>query len=94
MKNTFLQKDNIINKNLEYHLLNDYKFTDQSQIIPVSNDIRHVYAKYFTDGNMNKAKEKLDKNNYAMKKEDLFVLSFMLGGIFIFLIFLGFFVFI
>lgn len=94
MKNTFQQKDNIINKNLEYHLLNDYKFTDPSHIIPVSNDIRHVYAKYFTDGDMNKAKKTLEKNNYAMKKEDLFVLSFMLGGIFIFIVFLSFFVFI
>ena len=55
-KNTFNMKDNILDKNLLYHIFNDFKFTNRDSMIPISNDIKTVYARYFCDNNLNKAK--------------------------------------
>jgi hypothetical protein len=57
-------KDNIINKNLLFHLFNDYNFTNQELIKPVANDIKQIYAKQFCGNDLTKAKKQLEKNNY------------------------------
>lgn len=83
-------KDNIVNKNLQYHLFHDYKFTNTDLCLHFANDIKTVYAKQFCNNDFVKAKRLLEKNTYTMKQTDVAILSFMLGGIFIFVVFMLF----
>lgn len=81
-----------MDKNLLHHLFNDYKFTRRESIAPITNDIKTVFAKYFCDDDVKKAKAMLEKQNInTMRKRDIFLLSFLGGGIFIFVVFMTFF---
>ena len=71
-----------------FHLSNDFKFTNQEMIMPIANDIKQVYANHFCDSDIVKAKEQLEKTNYSMQQSDVAILSFMLGGIAIFIVFI------
>jgi hypothetical protein len=74
-------------------LFNDYKFTKRESMGPITKDIKTVYAKYFCNDDLKQAKRNLEKSNStSMNKEDIFVLSFLGGGVFIFFVFMLFFV--
>ena len=83
-------KDNIANKNLLFHLFNDFNFTNQDKIMPIANDIKSVYAKQFCNNDLGKAKELLDRTSYGMKQADVAILSYMFGGISIFMVFMAY----
>jgi hypothetical protein len=59
-----------------------YEFCKRRCIKSLTSDITSVFAKVFTKGDLQKAKEVLTQDKFVIQKLDLFYLSFMAGGCF------------
>lgn len=82
--------DNILDKVLIHNLFHDYQFVKRQNIGPFSSDIKEVYAKYFTKGDIKVAREKLEGGTAAIGKEDLLFIGLFGGAtvmMFLFLIY-------
>jgi hypothetical protein len=75
LKVCFELNDNIVDKNLNHALFHDYQSTKRTNIAPFTSDIKHVYAKYFCDGDTKDAKRKLDRKNHEINRGDLIFIS-------------------
>ena len=78
MKIYFGQEDNIIDKKLQKYL-EDQTFTSKSNVKTVIQRIIETYAANFCDGNQDKARAMLMKENVEMRRKDSNLLSFFAG---------------
>lgn len=85
MKNFFEMKDNVIDKLIESEI-QKFEFVRRRNIKAMTKDLYEVYAKYFCDGNIEKAKKKLNGDRFIVSNKDLFLVSFLGGGSFIIIV--------
>lgn len=69
MKSYFVLEDNIIDKKL-VAFLNSMQFARRKQSNILSKHLMTIYAKHFTENNMEKAEKVLDSHHNSMRKKD------------------------
>jgi hypothetical protein len=78
MKTYFELEDNIIDKKLQKYI-DDMTFSSKKNVKEVINRIIECYAKNFCNGNQEKARTLLMKENVEMRRKDSNLLHFFAG---------------
>ena len=83
LKNHFALKDNVIDKIINAEL-QKYEFVRRRNIAAITKDLTTIYAKFYTNGDREKAQKILAGDRFMVSNRDLFLVSF-LGGASLFL---------
>ena len=78
MKEHFVMKDNVINKDIARYV-REREFSRRQKLKHVRDDLFTFFTEAFTDSNKNKSKRMLDHLNTEMRRKDALCISFFAG---------------